>query len=136
MATQDGTLILLKVAGQTLTGLVTQGLDMSADEIDITTKDDAGVKKFLPGEFGGTFSAEGKHKDADSFSFAYLLGLMQARTAIAFIYGGTTPGDVTYSGTCFPTSVSSSDPKNVERTWSAAFRIAAALTEGSVTTTI
>lgn len=136
MANQDGTLLLLKISGNTLSGLVTQGLDMSADEIDITTKDDAGVKKFLPGEFGGTFSAEGKHKDTDSFSFAYLLGLMQARTAVAFIYGGTTPGDVTYSGTCFPTSVSSSDPKNAERTWSASFRIAGALLKGSVTTTV
>ena len=136
MANQDGTVILLKVGGQTLTGLVTQGLDMSADEIDITTKDDAGVKKFLPGEFGGTFSAEGKHADTDSYSFAYLIGLMQARSATAFIYGGQTPGDVTQSGTCFPTTISASDPKNAERTWSASFRIAGALTKGSVTTTV
>ena len=135
MANQDGTLVLLKIAGQTLTGLVTQGLNMSADEIDITTKDSAGVKSWLPGEFGGTFSAEGKHSDTDSFSFEYLLGLMQARTAIAFIYGGQTPGDVTYAGTCFPTSLSSSDPKNAERTWSATFRVAGALLKGSVTTT-
>ena len=93
------------------------------------------VKTWIPGEFGGTFSAEGKHSDADSYSFEYLLGLMQARSAVAFIYGGQTPGDVTFSGTCFPTSLSGADPKNAERTWSASFRIAGALLKGSVTTT-
>lgn len=132
MANQDGTLIVIKMATNQLSGLVTQGLDMSADEIDITTKDDNSVKKFLPGEFGGTFSAEGKEADGNSFGYAYLLGLMQARSAVAFIYGGTTVNDVIYSGTAFVTSVSQTGPKNAERTWSASFRIAEAIVESSV----
>ena len=132
MANQDGTLIVIKMATNQLSGLVTQGLDMSADEIDITTKDDASVKKFLPGEFGGTFSAEGKEADAASFGYAYLLGLMQARSSVAFIYGGLTSNDTTYSGTAFVTSVNQTGPKNAERGWSATFRIAAAIVEGTV----
>lgn len=132
MANQDGTLIVIKTATNQLTGLVTQGLDMSADEIDITTKDSSSVKTWLPGEFGGTFSAEGKEADAGSFGYAYLLGLMQARTAVAFIYGGLVSNDTTYTGSAFITSCNQTGPKNAERTWSATFRIAGAVVVGSV----
>ena len=132
MANQDGTLIVLKLATNQLSGLVTQGLDMSADEIDITTKDSSSVKTWLPGEFGGTFSAEGKEADAASFGYAYLLGLMQARAAVAFIYGGLTSGDTTYSGSAFITACNQTGPKNAERTWSATFRVAGAVVIGSV----
>ena len=132
MANQDGTNIVIKTATNQLSGLVTQGLDMAADEIDITTKDDSSVKKFLPGEFGGTFSVEGKEKDTNSFGFAYLLGLMQARAAVACIYGGTTANDVIYTFSAFVTSVGQTGPKNAERGWSAAFRISTAVVEASV----
>ena len=132
MANQDGTLIVLKVDGTQISGLTTQGLDMSADEIDTTTKDDGSVKKFLPGEFGGTLSAEGKEADTAAHGYAALLALMQARTAVAFIYGGLTANDVIYSGTCFVTTVNQTGPKNAERTWAATFRIAAAVVESSV----
>jgi len=135
MANEDGTNILLKVGGQTLSGLVTQGLDFSVDEIDITTKDSSGNKEFLAGEFSGTFSAEGKLDESDSYGFEYLRTTMVAKAAVAWISGGTTAGDVTYSGSAIVTGLSQSSPKNAERTWSATFRITGAVTKGSVTTT-
>ena len=90
------------------------------------------MPRFKEGEFGGTFSAEGKEADANTYGYAYLLGLMQARAAVAFIYGGLTSNDVTLSGSAFITSCNQTGPKNAERTWSATFRITGAVTEGTV----
>ena len=131
MANEDGTNILLYIAGNAVVGSVSQSMETVIDLIDITTKDSSGHKEFLAGEDTTTLSVEGKLDESDAYTYEDLRLAAVTKAAVAFNFGGTTAGDETYSGSCFITNVSQSAPKNAERTWSASMTVTGAVTKGS-----
>ena len=135
MAVSSGTTVLLKIGAATLTGLVNNTFDDEVDEIDVTTKDSTGAQKeFIAGEIGSRFSAEGKYDQSTSAATGHRLlrTTMKARAAVAFIYGPTADNAHVISGNCIIVGLSTADPKNAERTWSATFRVTGATTDGTV----
>lgn len=135
MANADGTNILLKLAGQTVSGLVDQSMETIIDLIQITSKDSTRKKEYLAGEEDTDLSMSGVLDESDTYTFEYIRAAAVAKAAVAFIFGGTTPGDHTYSGNCIISRVSQSAPKNGQRLWSASMKVTGGVTKGSVTTT-
>jgi predicted secreted protein len=132
MAKEDGQLIKLSFEGTQINGLVTQGLDLTTDSIECTTKDSNGVKEYLPGENGGTISCEGIIDDAATYSYSDLFAAWDAKTTGAFVYGGIVAGDLNYSGNAFITSLSRSDGKNEAKTWTATLQVTGTVAESTV----
>lgn len=134
MANEDGTNILFKVGGTQVNGLVNQSMETAVDLIEITTKDSSGHKEFLAGEDSTDLSIEGILDESDTYTYEDIRAAAVAKSAVAFIYGGTTAGDETYSGNCIISNVQQGAPKNGSRPWSAKMKVTGVVTKGSVTT--
>ena len=132
MAVKDGTVVVIKLATTLVNGLVNNNIDLSVDEIDVTTKDSVGNKEYIAGEFSGTLGMDGKLDEADANTFSELLTTMKTKAAVAFIYGDVAAGSQVHSGSCIITSLSQAGPQNGARTFACGMRITGAVTEGTV----
>lgn len=134
MAVKNGTSILLKLATQVVDGTTSQTIDLSADMIDVTTKDSTGKsKEYIVGENGGTISVEGKWAESTSnYTVEELFDAWKAGTSLAFIVGETAVGSYTLSGNGYLSAFSWTAPRNGESTWSATLQITGAITRGTV----
>lgn len=130
MAVRNGTDILLKLATSLVDGTVSKNIDFSRDMIDVTTKDSTdNAKEFIPGEKGATIGVEGKWNESTSnYDVQDLIDAYNAGTSLAFIYGGTTTGDLVLTGNGYISAFSWSAPKNAESTWSATIQVTGAVT--------
>ena len=135
MAVHDGSNILIKLATTLVNGTTSQTLNTNVDLIDITTKDSAGNKEYLGGEFGGTIGVEGKVDHADTYGYSQLLAAQQAKTAVAFIYSSQAEAEATWTGSAIIGNLSRTDPENAPPTWSLTLTITGALTEGTIAST-
>ena len=135
-ANEDGTNILLKLAATTVNGLVDQSMETIIDLIEITTKDSSRKKEYLAGEEDTNISISGIFDEGDTYSYESVRTAAVAKSAVAFIYGGTSPGDTTWSGNCIISNVQQGAPKNGARPWSAQMKVTGGVTKGSVTTTV
>lgn len=132
MACKNGSLILLKVAGTTLSGLLSNDFNYTVDTIESTTKDSAGHKEFCAGEDGATVDFECLYNPAGDYSLVELMAAAQAKTAVAFVIGGVVAGDETISGSAIITSVSWSNGKNDASGISGSLQVTGAVTVGVV----
>jgi predicted secreted protein len=125
MAVKSGTTILLKLATQVVDASITQNLELMRDLLDVTTKDSTdNAKEKLAGEKDGNITIEGKFDPATSnYTFADLYDAFNSGSSVAFIYGGTTTGDLVVTGNAVPSNFSWSGPKNDVSTWSCSLGI-------------
>ena len=132
MGVHDGSNILIKLATTLVNGTTSQNLNTNVDLVDITTKDSAGNKEYLGGEFGGTIGVEGKTDHSDTYGYTQLLAAQQAKTAVAFIYSSQEETEKSWAGSAIIGNLSRTDPENAPGTWSCTLTITGALTEGTI----
>jgi TP901-1 family phage major tail protein len=109
--------------------------DVSKDMIDVTSKDSAGAKEFIAGEYGYTLNVECIFEDDSSVgatqqSFKDLATDLLAGTLLTIVLSTNVTGDEKYSGTAFFTSLSLSAPNNDKATWTGTLQGSGALTIG------
>ena len=133
MAVRNGTDILIKLATSVVDGTVSQTIDLPIDMIDVTTKDSANKdKEYLAGEGGGSISVEGKWAESTSnYSTADIIDARNARAAVAFVFGGTTTGDLVLTGSAIISNFTWAAPKNGESTWSMTLQITGTITRST-----
>ena len=138
MAVKDGSNVWVVVAGSVVNGLTSKSLDLSADEIDVTTQDDAGWKSFLAGEASGVLTFECNDDESDTYAYDSLATAMLAKNAVAFAYGEgiKTPNKCYIYGNAIITSLTKSDPKNSAGTFSCTLRLTGSPTFATTTTTL
>jgi TP901-1 family phage major tail protein len=120
MATQDlhlGTIVMLFLNGKRVANAKTHSIKFSADMIEVTNKDSAGFKEYLPGEIGGTLSCEAFMENDpsvsnDKYSFQDLWTAMAARTNLACRLTTNVAGDDAFECTGFIKDLSKDDPNN------------------------
>lgn len=112
MAVKDGTDVVLQLAATVVNGATNHSMEEVWEEIVITTKDSSKAKEILAGEYSGGISIEGILDEADTYTYSEIRTAANLRTAVAFIFGGETAGDVTYSGNCFILGLTLGAPKN------------------------
>ena len=134
MAKNLGYDVLLKLATQVVDGTVTKSIDFSTDMIDVTRDQSTGhAKEYLPGETGATIQAEGKVEELTSnYSIEDLIDAHINRTSLAFVYGKTTAGALTVSGTGYISALNMSGAKGDAQTWSATIQVTGTVTRGTV----
>ena len=120
MAVKNGSTVFLKLATAVVDGSTNQDFETIVDILDITTKDSTGsAKEKLAGEIDHKVNIEGKWNEVTSnYSVQDIYDAIEARTAVAYIFGGTNTGDLTISGNCILSNFKWSAPKNGECTWS------------------
>lgn len=116
MAKFNGSLIVLKVDGDTIIGLTSNNLDFTADEIETTDKFSTGRwKEFIQGEKGGTIAFEARYNDeegATEVNFAKLFAAFNAGSEITVAFGGTANGNQFIEADAFLTALSWTGPQN------------------------
>ena len=137
----NGTLISIykDVAGslKKIANATSHSIDISKDMIDVTSKDSAGAKEFIAGEYGYTLNVEAIFEDdasvgASQQSFKDLATDLLAGTLLTIVMSSNVTGDEKYSGTAFFTSLSLSAPNNDKATWTGTLQGSGALTIGTV----
>lgn len=137
----NGTLISIykDVAGslKKIANATSNSIDISKDMIDVTSKDSAGAKEFIAGEYGYTLNVEAIFEDdasvgASQQSFKDLATDLLAGTLLTIVMSSNVTGDEKYSGTAFFTSLSLSAPNNDKATWTGTLQGSGALTIGTV----
>jgi predicted secreted protein len=137
----NGTLISIykDVSGtlKKIANATSNSLDISKDMIDVTSKDSAGAKEFIAGEYGYTLNVEAIFEDDSSVgatqqSFKDLATDLLAGTLLTIVMSSNVTGDEKYSGTAFFTSLSLSAPNNDKATWTGTLQGSGALTIGTV----
>lgn len=137
----NGTLISIykDVAGtlKKIANATSNSIDISKDMIDVTSKDSAGAKEFIAGEYGYTLNVEAIFEDdasvgASQQSFKDLAADLLAGTLLTIVMSTNVTGDEKYSGTAFFTSLSLSAPNNDKATWTGTLQGSGALTIGTV----
>jgi predicted secreted protein len=133
MACKDGSLILLKVGGTTLSGLLSNDFNYTVDTIECTTKDSNRHKEYIAGEDGSTVDFECLYNPAGDYSLVELMAAAKAKVAVAFVIGGVVAGDETVSGNAIITSVAWSNGKNDISGISGSLQVTGDVTVGVVT---
>jgi hypothetical protein len=138
MAVLNGTSVVLGLGGIYVNGVTDQSFDAAVDEIEITTKDSDGAKEFMAGEDSYTGSISGLLDPADTYTYEELITALQAKAAIAFVYGAgvITSGAELTTGSVIITGLTRQDPKNAASTWTANVRITGRPTYGTSATTL
>ena len=136
MAAVNGTKILVKVGTKVITGITTASLKSVMDAIEVTTKlSTGGAKEFIGGELNRTITASGLWDPDDTTNYGYLdaLTAQEARTPVAFIYGGVASGDDIITGNAIITDISRDDPQNAKSTFSISLQVTGAIVQSTVT---
>ena len=137
----NGTLISIfkDVSGslKKIANATSHSFDVSKDMIDVTSKDSAGAKEFIAGEYGYTLNVEAIFEDDSSVgatqqSFKDLATDLLAGTLLTIVISTNVTGDEKYTGTAFFTTLSLSAPNNDKATWTGTLQGSGALTIGTV----
>lgn len=137
----NGTLISIykDVSGslKKIANATSHSFDVSKDMIDVTSKDSAGAKEFIAGEYGYTLNVEAIFEDdasvgATQQSFKDLATDLLAGTLLTIVISTNVAGDEKYTGTAFFTSLSLTAPNNDKATWTGTLQGSGALTIGTV----
>jgi predicted secreted protein len=137
----NGTLISIykDVSGtlKKIANATSNSLDISKDMIDVTSKDSAGAKEFLAGEYGYTLNVEAIFEDDNSVgagqvSYKDLVTDLLAGTLVTIVMTSNVTGDEKYTGSAFFMSLSLSAPNNDKATWTGTLQGSGALTLGTV----
>jgi len=116
MAKKLGTGVALYVNGKKIANLRSNDFDISTDMIEVTNKDSAGYKEFLPGENGGTMSCETLINTtglaSDKVSIQTLIGYQVAGTSLAVRMTDFVNGELALEGTAYITGVKGNYPNN------------------------
>ena len=137
----NGTLISIykDVSGtlKKIANATSNSLDISKDMIDVTSKDSAGAKEFIAGEYGYTLNVEAIFEDdqsvgASQISYKDLVTDLLAGTLLTIVLTSNVSGDEKYTGSAFFSSLSLSAPNNDKATWTGTLQGSGALTLGTV----
>jgi predicted secreted protein len=137
----NGTLISIykDVSGtlKKIANATSNSLDISKDMIDVTSKDSAGAKEFIAGEYGYTLNVEAIFEDdqsvgASQISYKDLVTDLLAGTLLTIVMSSNVTGDEKYTGSAFFSSLSLSAPNNDKATWTGTLQGSGALTLGTV----
>jgi predicted secreted protein len=137
----NGTLISIykDVSGtlKKIANATSNSLDISKDMIDVTSKDSAGAKEFIAGEYGYTLNVEAIFEDdqsvgASQISYKDLVTDLLAGTLLTIVLTSNVSGDEKYTGAAFFSSLSLSAPNNDKATWTGTLQGSGALTLGTV----
>ena len=137
MAQINGNNVLLTHNGATIACSTSNGLSISKELIDITTKCSSSWAENISGRKSWTIDIEGVYDTSLSENFDELFADMNGTTASTIrITDGSTPvasGDNSYHGSGFITELSLSAPMDDRVSWTATFVGNGALTNASVT---
>ena len=137
----NGTLISIykDVSGslKKIANATSHSIDISKDMIDVTSKDSAGAKEFIAGEYGYTLNVEAIFEDdasvgASQQSFKDLATDLLAGTLLTIVMSTNVTGDEKYTGSAFFKSLSLSAPNNDKASWTGTLQGSGALTIGTV----
>jgi len=109
---------------------------LSIETHETTTFGDS-AKDYLPGLKDATISLSGKWDPTLDAHLGTIYnnggGLTTGNGSLSFVFGpaGSTSGNIKYSGECFLTSFSVSDPVGDLVTWSADLQVTGAVTRGT-----
>jgi predicted secreted protein len=133
MAVNKGTDVLVKLASTVVGCTTNASIEFMTDIVDITTKDSTGAnKEKLAGEHDAKLSIEGKWDETTSlYSMESLSDAERAGTAVTWIYGRTTPGAVTFTGSAIIAGLTHTAPENGACTWTANLEVTGAVTRGT-----
>ena len=137
----NGTLISIykDVSGtlKKIANATSNSFDISKDMIDVTSKDSAGAKEFIAGEYGWTMNVEAIFEDdasvgASQQSFKDLATDLLAGTVLTVVISTNVTGDEKYTGSAYFMSLALSAPNNDKATWTGQLQGTGALTIGTV----
>lgn len=137
----NGTLISIykDVSGtlKKIANATSHSFDISKDMIDVTSKDSAGAKEFIAGEYGWTMNVEAIFEDdasvgASQQSFKDLATDLLAGTILTVVITTNVTGDEKYTGSAYFMSLALSAPNNDKATWTGQLQGTGALTIGTV----
>ena len=132
MAKKLGTGVALYVQGKKVANLTSNDFDISTDMIEVTNKDSAGYKEFLPGENGGTISAECRLNTtglaSNLVSLQTLLGYQLAGTAVTCRITDFVAGEMALEGTAYITNTTANYPQNDVATASVSLQLSGVFT--------
>ena len=137
----NGTLISIykDVSGtlKKIANATSHSFDISKDMIDVTSKDSAGAKEFIAGEYGWTMNVEAIFEDdasvgASQQSFKDLATDLLAGTVLTVVITTNVTGDEKYTGSAYFMRLALSSPNNDKATWTGQLQGTGALTIGTV----
>lgn len=137
MAYKKGTDILIQIDTQVVHATISKSIDFATDMIECTNDNSTNeFKEFLPGNKGATINFEGVVEEGETTNYA-IEDLIDAHiagssTALAFIYGGTTTGDMTVSGSGYLMSLNITGANNDRHIFSGSIQVTGAVTRGTV----
>jgi hypothetical protein len=131
MSAQNGTVLIVKIGGVQVGALLSNSFNAAADMLEATSKDSAGAKEFVSGEYGWGMSIEALYDPAATEGFSEALGYIKAGTSLDMYWGGLTAGDEYYNGNGLISNVDLSGPKNEMSSYSAEVQGTGAITEGA-----
>ena len=133
MSVQNGNVLILQIGDVQLGALLSNSFNASADMIDATTKDSAGAKEYISGEYGWGMSFEALYDPAATEGFSEALGYIKAGTSLDVYWGGVTAADPYFNGSALMASVDLSGPKNEVASYSAEVQGTGVIAEGAAT---
>jgi predicted secreted protein len=138
MAHLDGSDVWVKVAATLVNGMTGKSLDLSTDEIDVTTQDSNKYKEFLSGEKSGVLTFDGKDDPDDTYAYDELYAAWDSGAAVAFVYGNgiKTTGGRVISGNAIITALTNNAPQNAPAVFTCTLRITGAPTLATSVTTV
>jgi hypothetical protein len=133
MSVQNGDVLILDIGGVQVGALLSNSFNAAADMLDATTKDSAGAKEYISGEYGWGMSFESLYDPAATEGFSEALGYVKAGTSLDVYWGGVVAADVFFNGNALMSSVDLSGPKNEVSSYSGELQGTGVITEGAAT---
>lgn len=131
MAVLNGDVLVLKVDGTQLGALLSNSFNVASDMIDATTKDSAGAKEFIPGEYGWGMGFESLYDPTVTEGFSEAVGYIKGGTELDVYWGSVTAGGAFWNGNGYISSVDLSGPKNEAGSYSGEIQGTGVITEGA-----
>jgi predicted secreted protein len=136
----NGTLIAIyKDISGTLTKIAnatSNDFSITKDMIETTTKDSAGAKEYIAGEYGYTMSVEGMFEEDASvgagISWKEIITDLLAGTSVTIVMTSNVSGDLKLSGSAFFNELNLTAPQNDVATFTASIQGTGALTVGTI----
>lgn len=133
MAVQNGDVLILEVAGAQIGALLSNSFNAAQDMIEATSKDSAGAKEYIPGEYGWGMSYESLYDPTDAEGFSEGLGYIKGGTSLDVNWGDTVSGGAYFNGSGYLANVDISGPKNEAGSYSGEIQGTGAITEAAAT---
>ena len=130
----NGSNLKMKVGGAVVDDLTSTSISFSMEPRDVTSKDDAGVRKLGEGKTSGSISFEGVHIDGATTGLNTLYTSYGTRAEIAWIFNSSAAsGEDYFSGNGYITSLSLQGGVEDNVTYSGTIEVSSAITKNTVT---